>query len=62
MGFYADRLDRIRQRKAIYEAITPADLQKLARTYLTDKAEQRVRIVSDKLAPAPSQVAAKTTK
>jgi len=47
----ADRLDRIRQRKAIYEAITPADLQKLARTYLTDKAMQRVRIISDK-APA----------
>ena len=47
----ADRLDRIRQRKAFYQAITPADLQKLARTYLTDKAMQRVRIVSDK-APA----------
>ena len=57
-----DRLDRIRQRKAIYEAITPADLQKLARTYLTDKGEQRVRIVSDKLAPAASQVAAKAAK
>jgi zinc protease len=48
----ADRLDRIRQRKAIYEAITPADLQKLARTYLADKDEQRVTIVSDKLAAA----------
>ena len=57
-----DRLDRIRQRKAIYEAITPADLQKLARTYLTDKGEQRVRIVSDKLAPAASQVAAKAAE
>lgn len=49
---HADRLDRIRQRKAVYEAITPADLQQLARTYLTDKGEQRVLIVSDKLAAA----------
>ena len=56
----ADRLDRIRQRKAIYEAITPADLQNLARTYLTDEGEQRVRIVSDKLGTPASQVAAKT--
>jgi zinc protease len=55
----ADRLDRIRQRKAIYEAITPAELQKLAQTYLADKDEQRVRIVSDKLALAANQVAAK---
>ena len=54
----ADRLDRIRQRKAIYEAITPADLQKLARTYLTDKAMQRVRIISDK-APAAAKTVAK---
>ena len=55
----ADRLDRIRQRKAIYEAITPAELQKLAQTYLADKEEQRVRIVSDKLALPANQVAAK---
>jgi zinc protease len=55
----ADRLDRIRQRKAIYEAITPAELQKLAQAYLTDKGEQRVRIVSDKLALPANQVAAK---
>jgi zinc protease len=44
----AGRLDRIRQRKALYEAITAADLQAFARTYLTDKAMQRVLIVSDK--------------
>ncbi len=49
--------NRIRQRKAIYEAITPADLQKLARTYLTDTAMQRVRIVSDKAASAVKTVA-----
>ncbi len=54
----ADRLDRIRQRRAIYQAITPADLQKLARTYLTDKAMQRVRIVSDKASsPVPAAIA-----
>ena len=53
----ADRLDRVRQRKAIYEAITPADLQKLARTYLTDRAMQRVRIVSDKAGSAAKTVA-----
>ena len=45
----ADRLQRIRDRKALYEAIAPADLQALARTYLTDKAMQRVRIVSSKV-------------
>jgi len=52
----ADRLDRIRRRKKVYESITPAELQQLARTYLTDNAMQRVRIVSDKLggaSPAP---------
>ena len=53
----ADRLDRVRQRKAIYEAITPADLQKLAQTYLTDRAMQRVRIVSDKAGSAAKPVA-----
>jgi zinc protease len=48
----ADRLQRSRDRKALYEAITPADLQALAKTYLTDKALQRVRIVSSQAAPA----------
>jgi zinc protease len=56
---HSDRLDRIRQRKAIYESITPAELQKIAQTYLTDKGEQRVRIVSDQLALPANQVAAK---
>ncbi|MBA3668021.1 MAG: insulinase family protein [Sphingomonas sp.] len=46
----AGRLDRVRQRKALYRALTAADLQMLARTYLTDKAMQRVRIVSVKSA------------
>ena len=55
----ADRLDRIRQRKAIYEALTPADLQKLARTYLTEKAMQRVRIISDKVPAAPAKTVAR---
>lgn len=48
----ADRLDRVRQRKAYYQAVTPADLQRLAARYLTDLSMQRVRIVSDKLPPA----------
>ena len=48
----ADRLQRIRDRKALYEAITPADLQALARTYLTDKALQKVRIVSSQASAA----------
>ncbi|HXG81787.1 MAG TPA: insulinase family protein, partial [Sphingomicrobium sp.] len=55
----ADRLDRIRQRHALYESITPAELQKLARTYLTDEALQRVRIVSDKLKVQATPLAAK---
>ena len=50
----ADRLQRIRDRKALYEAITPADLQALARTYLTDKAMQKVRIVSSQKAAVAS--------
>ena len=53
----ADRLDRIREQRALHEAITPAELQKLAQEYLTDEALQRVRIVSDKL----SVVAASST-
>ena len=51
----ADRLERIRQQRGLLEAITASDLQKLAKTYLTEEAMQRVRIVSDK---APSLVAA----
>ncbi len=54
----AGRLDRIRERRAITQAITPADLQRLARTYLTDKGEQKVRIVSAKLVGAGKVAAA----
>ena len=53
----ADRLDRVRQRRAIYESLTADELQKLARTYLTEPAMQRVRIISDKSA---ATIAAKT--
>ncbi|HWC55408.1 MAG TPA: insulinase family protein, partial [Sphingomicrobium sp.] len=43
-----DRLDRIRQRKAILQSITAADLQKLAQKYLKPDQVQQVRIVSSK--------------
>jgi zinc protease len=49
----ADRLDRIRQRKAIYESITPQELQKLAQTYLREQQAQTVLILSDKLKKPP---------
>jgi zinc protease len=45
-----ERLDRIRQRKAILQSITAADLQKLAQKYLQPNQVQQVRIVSSKLA------------
>jgi zinc protease len=48
------KLDRIRQRKALLQSITPAELQKLARKYLQPDRVQQVRIVSDKLAAAAS--------
>ena len=40
----ADRLDRIRQQEALYKAITPAELQALARQYLVPSTERRVEI------------------
>ncbi len=46
------RLDRVRQRAALIAAVTPSDLQALARRYLTDQRLQRVRIVSDKASVA----------
>jgi zinc protease len=42
------RLDRVRQRKAVLEAVTPADLQKLAQKYLQPARLQPVLIVSSK--------------
>jgi zinc protease len=44
------KLDRIRQRKAVLQSITPTDLQKLARKYLRPNRVQQVRIISSKLA------------
>ena len=49
------RLDRIRQRKAILQSITAADLQKLAQKYLQPGQVQQVRIVSSKLATTASK-------
>ena len=42
-------LDLIRQRKAMLQALTSADLQKLAQKYLLPNRVQQVRIVSSKL-------------
>ena len=50
-----DRLDRIRQRKALLEAVTPAELQKLAQLYLRPDKLQRARIVSTKLGSTASR-------
>jgi zinc protease len=47
-----NRLDRRRQRAAVLAAITPADLQALARQYLKDEALLEVRIVSKPVAAA----------
>ena len=45
----ADRLDRVRQQLATVEAVTPADIQAFAQTYLTADKKLPIRIVSDKL-------------
>jgi zinc protease len=49
-----ERLDRIRQHKALLQSITPADIQKLAQKYLEPATVQKVRIVSSKLATTAS--------
>jgi len=57
-----ERLERIRQRKAILQSITVADLQKLAQQYLQPRRLQTVRIVSSKVAstaPSAAPAAAK---
>jgi zinc protease len=54
-----DRLERIRHRRALHEAITPAELQTLAQTYLVDGMMQRVRIVSDDVAAKAKPTAAR---
>ncbi len=53
-----DRLDRIRQRKAILQSITAADLQKLAQQYLQPSRVQTAEIVSSKLGSASAAPAA----
>jgi zinc protease len=45
-----ERLERIRQRKSLLQAITPAELQKLAQAYLQPAKVQTARIVSSKAA------------
>ena len=55
----AGRLERVREQRTLLEAITASDLQKLAQTYLTEEAMQRVRIVSD---TAPAVAAASAAK
>ncbi len=43
-----DRLDRVRKRIEILKSITPADIQKLAQTYLTPDRMNRLRVTSEK--------------
>jgi zinc protease len=52
-----ERLDRHRKRKAAYTAMTPADLQQLARQYLPADKTLVVKVLSDKLGK-PVQAAA----
>jgi zinc protease len=47
-----ERLERVRRQRALVEAIAPAELQKLARRYLTSSTLQPVLIVSDKVKSA----------
>ena len=52
-----ERLDRIRTRKLLYRSITAADLQAMARRYLTDAGRREIHVVSDrwKAAAAPAK-------
>ena len=50
-----ERLDRIRQNKALIQSITAADIQKLAQKYLEPARLQKVRIVSSKIATTASK-------
>jgi hypothetical protein len=52
-------LNRHRKRKATYEAVTPKELQQLARRYLPADKTLVVKVVSDKLGK-PVQAAAAT--
>jgi len=51
-----ERLERHRKRKAVYASITPEELQRLAREYLTPDKTLVVKVVSDKL-EAPVEAA-----
>ncbi|NTZ41970.1 insulinase family protein [Altererythrobacter sp. SALINAS58] len=48
----AERLDRIRQRRANLEAVTPAELQTLAQRYLDPAQRLSVRVVAEEVAAA----------
>lgn len=48
-------LDQTRNQIAVLEAVTAADLQRLARQYLTPAAAWRLEVVSDKAGAAPAQ-------
>ena len=50
-----ERLDRIRQRKAVLQSITAADIQQLARKYLQPGRVQQVRILSSSLGSTASR-------
>ena len=50
-----ERLDRIRQKKALMQSVTAADIQKLAQKYLQPGDLQKVRIVSSKVATTASR-------
>lgn len=45
-----ERLDRVRERIALLQSITPADVQRLAQTYLAADRMNRIRVTSEKLA------------
>jgi zinc protease len=51
------KLDRRRQRKALLEAVTIADIQAAARQYLQDNAELEIRIVASSLNSADAKAA-----
>lgn len=44
-------LDRFRAQKATYQAVTPADLQAVARRYLTPGGALKIRVVAEGVAP-----------
>jgi zinc protease len=50
-----ERLDRIRQKKALLQSITAAEIQKLAQKYLQPDHVQKVQIINGKLATTASR-------